>query len=104
MQYSAHSEIDFEALFDVRPDVYIVFATNGMVDTDMIRDKPWPVGINVLALDFYKYDSLRDEMSVIAKLFQKEDKLTEIFTEFESWKTWLTLELQVFQMVIGLVS
>ena len=83
VQYSAHSEIDFEALFDVRPDVYIVFATNGMVDTDMIRDKLEPVGINVLALDFYKYDSLRDEMSVIAKLFQKEDKLTEIFTEFD---------------------
>tara|TARA_Y100000589_G_scaffold328985_1_gene374363 strand:+ start:1160 stop:2254 length:1095 start_codon:yes stop_codon:yes gene_type:complete len=83
IQHSAHSEIDFEALFDVQPDVYIVFATNGMVDTDMIRNKLEPVGINVIALDFYKYDSLRTEMSVLATLFQKQDKLTEIFAEFD---------------------
>ena len=83
IQQSAHSEIDFEALFDVQPEVYIVFATNGMVDTAMIRDKLQPVGINVIALDFYKYDTLRDEMSVLATLFGKESKLSEIFEEFD---------------------
>ena len=83
IQNSAHSEIDFEALFDVQPDIYIVFATNGMVDTEMIRDKLEPVGINVVALDFYKYDSLRYEMSVIADLFGKQAVLDEILAEFE---------------------
>ena len=61
IQQSAHSEIDFEALLDSQPQVYIVFATNGMVDTNAIREKLDPVGIKVLALDFYKYDALRDE-------------------------------------------
>ena len=42
VQNSAHSEIDFEALLDARPDVYIVFATNGMVDTEAIRHKLTP--------------------------------------------------------------
>ncbi len=83
IQNSAHSEIDFEALFDVQPEIYIVFATNGMVDTEMIRNKLEPVGINVVALDFYKYDSLRDEMSVIADMFGKQDVLQEILEEFD---------------------
>ena len=76
IQNSAHSEIDYEALFDTQPEVYIVFATNGMVDTYAIRDKLEPVGIRVLALDFYKYDSLRDEMSVLASLFDKQQQLS----------------------------
>ena len=54
IQNSAHSEIDFEALLDTRPDIYLVFATNGMVDTNAIREKLEPVGIKVVALDFYK--------------------------------------------------
>jgi iron complex transport system substrate-binding protein len=83
VQQSAHSEIDFEALFDVRPDIYIVFATNGMVDTGAIRDKLEPIGINVIALDFYKYDSLRDEFNVIADLFGKQDEKSLLFTEFD---------------------
>ena len=83
VQQSAHSEIDFEALFDVRPDIYIVFATNGMVDTGAIRDKLEPVGINVVALDFYKYDSLRDEFNVLADIFGKQDELRLLFDEFD---------------------
>ena len=54
-----------------------------MVDTEMIRNKLEPVGINVVALDFYKYDSLRDEMSVIADMFGKQDVLQEILEEFD---------------------
>jgi|TARA_B100001094_G_scaffold151593_1_gene146762 iron complex transport system substrate-binding protein len=84
IQQSAHSEIDFEALLDSRPDVYIVFATNGMVDTNAIRDKLEPVGIKVLALDFYKYDSLRYEISVIAELFGKQSQAEDLFQEFDS--------------------
>ena len=59
IQQSAHSEIDFEALLDSRPEIYLVFATNGMVDTNAIREKLEPIGIRVLALDFYKYDYLK---------------------------------------------
>ncbi|MED6338712.1 MAG: hypothetical protein VYC12_06765, partial [Candidatus Thermoplasmatota archaeon] len=44
IQHSAHSEIDFEAILDTNPDIYIVFANNGMVDTGGIRDKLEPVG------------------------------------------------------------
>lgn len=83
VQQSAHSEIDFEALFDSRPEIYLVFATNGMVDTGAIRDKLEPVGINVVALDFYKYDSLRDEFNVLADLFGKQDELRLLFDEFD---------------------
>lgn len=83
IQQSAHSEIDFEALLDTRPDLYIVFATNGMVDTNSIREKLEPVGIKVLALDFYKYDSLRAEIDVMAKVFNKQSEATEIFAEFD---------------------
>ena len=83
VQQSAHSEIDFEALFDARPDIYIVFATNGMVDTGAIRDKLEPVGIDVIALDFYKYDSLRDEFNVLADLFNKQDEARLLFAEFD---------------------
>ena len=83
VQLSAHSEIDFEALLDCYPDVYIVFASNGMVDTGAIRDKLEPVGIKVLALDFYKYDTLEQEIAVLAKLFGKEQEAKEIFEEFE---------------------
>ena len=83
VQQSAHSEIDFEALFDSRPDIYIVFATNGMVDTGAIRDKLEPVGIDVVALDFYKYDSLRDEFNVIAEIFGKQDEARLLFEEFD---------------------
>ena len=83
IQQSAHSEIDFEALLDARPEVYIVFATNGMVDTNAIREKLEPVGIRVLALDFYKYDNLRYEINVIAKLFSKEKEANDLFVEFD---------------------
>ena len=83
VQYSAHSEIDFESLLDTRPDVYIVFATNGMVDTEAIRNLLEPVGVKVLALDFYKYDYLRDEINVLATLFGKEEQAAAIFDEFD---------------------
>ncbi len=87
VQQSAHSEIDFESLLDCRPEIYIVFATNGMVDTNAIREKLEPVGIKVVALDFYKYDVLRDEISVIAELFGKQQQATEIFDEFDAIET-----------------
>ena len=83
IQHSAHSEIDFEAILDTNPDIYIVFANNGMVDTGGIRDKLEPVGIKVVALDFYKYDSLRYEINVLATLFGKEDRMNSLFGEFE---------------------
>jgi len=83
VQQSAHSEIDFESLLDSRPEVYIVFATNGMVDTNAIREKLEPVGIKVVALDFYKYDSLRDEINVIATLFEKQQQALDLFAEFD---------------------
>mgnify|MGYP003323562837 CR=1 FL=1 len=82
VQLSAHSEIDFEALLDCRPDAYIVFATNGMVDTGMIREKLEPVGIKVIALDFYKYDYLREEISTFATLFGAEEQAESLFQEF----------------------
>ncbi|DAC24975.1 MAG TPA: ABC transporter substrate-binding protein [Candidatus Poseidoniales archaeon] len=84
IQQSAHSEIDFEALLDTRPEVYIVFATNGMVDTNSIREKLEPIGIKVLAFDFYKYDSLRTEMSVLAKIFGKQSEALDVFAEFDA--------------------
>ena len=96
IQQSAHSEIDFEALLDANPDVYIVFATNGMVDTNAIREKLEPVGIDVLALDFYKYDYLRQEINVLATLFGKEDKAQDIFDEFDA------IELEVQNRISGL--
>ena len=83
VQQSAHSEIDFESLLDSRPEIYIVFATNGMVDTNAIREKLQPVGIKVIALDFYKYDVLRDEINVIADLFGKQQQANTIFEEFD---------------------
>ena len=83
VQNSAHSEIDFEALLDTRPELYIVFATNGMVDTEAIREKLDPVGIHVLALDFYKYDTLRYEIGVLATLFDREDNAQQLFEEFD---------------------
>ena len=84
VQQSAHSEIDFEALLDTRPDVYVVFATNGMVDTNSIREKLEPIGIKVLGLDFYKYDSLRAEIGVMASIFNKQSEAMEIFSEFDA--------------------
>ncbi len=84
VQQSAHSEIDFETLLDSQPDIYIVFATNGMVDTNAIREKLEPVGIRVLALDFYKYDSLRTEIGVMADIFGKQTVADELFEEFDS--------------------
>ena len=83
IQKSAHSEIDFEALLDSRPELYIVFATNGMVDTDAIREKLDPAGIKVLGLDFYKYDNLRYEIGVIAELFGKHDEAESLFENFD---------------------
>ena len=93
VQNSAHSEIDFEALLDARPDVYIVFATNGMVDTEAIRHKLNPVGIHVLALDFYKYDSLRYEIGVLADVFDRRDAAEQLFEDFD------TIEAMVDQRV-----
>ena len=87
IQQSAHSEIDFEALIDCRPEIYIVFATNGMVDTDAIRAKLEPVGIKVIGLDFYKYDSLRLEIEVISTLFGKESEKNALFEEFDAIET-----------------
>ena len=84
VQNSAHSEIDFEALYDARPDVYIVFVTNGMVDTSAIRNKLDQVGISVIALDFYKYDSLRTEFQVIADLFNKQEEMNDLLADFDS--------------------
>ena len=83
VQKSAHSEIDFEALLDSRPDLYIVFATNGMVDTDAIREKLEPAGIKVMGLDFYKYDNLRYEIGVIAELFGKQTEAKSLFDNFD---------------------
>ena len=83
IQHSAHSEIDFEAILDTNPDIYIVFANNGMVDTKGIREKLQPVGVRVVALDFYKYDSLRDEIEVLATLFDKEEQAKDLFEEFD---------------------
>tara|TARA_B100000686_G_scaffold354910_1_gene468133 strand:+ start:599 stop:1696 length:1098 start_codon:yes stop_codon:yes gene_type:complete len=84
IQQSAHSEIDFESLLDTRPEIYLVFATNGMVDTDAIREKLEPIGIKVVALDFYKYDNLRYEISVIAELFGKQKEAQILFSDFDS--------------------
>ena len=84
IQDSAHSEIDFEALLDTRPEVYLVFATNGMVDTNAIREKLEPIGISVIALDFYKYDLLRYEISVMADLFGKQQESNVLFSEFNT--------------------
>jgi len=83
IQQSAHSEIDFEAILDSRADIYIVFANNGMVDTGGIREKLEPVGVKVIALDFYKYDSLRYEIDVLATMFGKEEQRNILFDEFD---------------------
>mgnify|MGYP001165519726 FL=1 len=98
IQNSAHSEIDFEALLDTRPEIYLVFATNGMVDTNAIREKLEPIGIKVVALDFYKYDVLREEILVIAELFGKEAEADLLFSEFEA------IELEVENRISGLNS
>ena len=98
IQNSAHSEIDFEALLDTRPEIYLVFATNGMVDTNAIREKLEPIGIKVVALDFYKYDVLRDEISVIADLFGKHEEANLLFSEFAA------IELEVDGRISGLNS
>ncbi len=87
VQQSAHSEIDFESLLDTRPELYIVFATNGMVDTNAIREKLEPVGVKVLALDFYKYDSLRREIGVLSEIFGKQSKAADLLTEFDQIET-----------------
>ena len=84
VQNSAHSEIDFETLLDTRPELYIVFASNGMVDTEAIRQKLNPVGVHVLALDFYKYDSLRYEIGVLATLFDRQAEAELLFSEFDA--------------------
>ena len=84
VQQSAHSEIDFESLLDTRPEIYIVFATNGMVDTNAIREKLEPVGVRVLALDFYKYDTLRREIGVLAEIFGKRSEADNLFNEFDA--------------------
>lgn len=94
IQQSAHSEIDFETLLDVRPEVYIVFATNGMVDTGPIRALLEPLGISVLALDFYKYDSLRYEIQVIADLFDKQSEAAELFEEFSEIEAMVDARIQ----------
>ena len=96
VQQSAHSEIDFESLLDSRPDIYIVFATNGMVDTNAIREKLDPVGIKVVALDFYKYDVLRDEINVIADLFGKQQEASDLFSEFDE------IENMVSERILGM--
>lgn len=96
IQQSAHSEIDFEALLDSRPEIYLVFATNGMVDTNAIREKLEPIGIHVLALDFYKYDYLRYEISVIAELFGKQSEAEQLFSEFDA------IEKEVSDRILGL--
>ncbi|MBJ04105.1 MAG: hypothetical protein CMB65_05350 [Euryarchaeota archaeon] len=93
VQQSAHSEIDFESLLDSRPEIYIVFATNGMVDTNAIREKLEPVGIKVIALDFYKYDSLRDEINVIANLFGKQLQMAALFEEFDEIETMVSVRV-----------
>ena len=98
IQNSAHSEIDFEALLDTRPEIYLVFATNGMVDTNAIREKLEPIGIKVVALDFYKYDVLRDEISVIADLFGKHEEANLLFSEFTA------IELEVESRISGFNS
>ena len=98
IQDSAHSEIDFEALLDTRPEVYLVFATNGMVDTNAIREKLEPVGISVIALDFYKYDLLRYEISVMADLFGKQQESNVLFSEFN------TIQLEIENRLSGLDS
>ena len=84
IQNSAHSEIDFETLLDTRPELYIVFASNGMVDTEAIRQKLNTVGVHVLALDFYKYDSLRYEIGVLATLFDRQAEAELLFSEFDA--------------------
>ena len=96
VQQSAHSEIDFESLLDSRPEIYIVFATNGMVDTNAIREKLDPVGIKVVALDFYKYDVLRDEINVIADLFGKQQEASDLFSEFDE------IENMVSERILGM--
>ena len=96
VQQSAHSEIDFESLLDSRPEIYIVFATNRMVDTNAIREKLDPVGIKVVALDFYKYDVLREEINVIANLFGKQQEASELFSEFDE------IENMVSERILGM--
>ena len=96
VQYSAHSEIDFEALLDAQPEIYIVFATNGMVDTGAIREKLDPVGIKVVALDFYKYDSLRYEIEVLATMFGKENEMNELFAEFDEIESMVASKFENF--------
>ena len=84
VQFSAHSEIDYEALLDTRPDVYVVFATNGMVDTDAIRERLAPLGIDVVAFDFYKYDALREEFRQLAIMLDQMEAYDALMGEFDA--------------------
>jgi len=69
-----------------------------MVDTNAIRSKLEPVGIKVLALDFYKYDSLRDEISVIADLFDKEEEMEILFEDFDA------IENEILERTSGILE
>tara|TARA_B100001287_G_scaffold273785_1_gene277900 strand:- start:502 stop:1605 length:1104 start_codon:yes stop_codon:yes gene_type:complete len=94
VQFSAHSEIDFEALLDVRPDVYVVFATNGMVDTAAIRERLAPMGIDVVAFDFYKYDALREEFKQLAMMLDRMDNYEELMQEFDEIESDMAVALE----------
>ena len=67
-----------------------------MVDTNAIREKLDPVGIKVVALDFYKYDVLRDEINVIADIFGKQQEASDLFSEFDE------IENMVSERIIGM--
>ena len=90
VQNSAHSEIDFEALLDTRPEIYIVFATNGMVDTESIRHKLEPVGIHVLALDFTSMTRLEMKSMFLRHCSISMKKPMNSFQSLKRLNQWLS--------------
>ena len=48
----------------------------------------------MLALDFYKYDSLRYEIGVLADVFDRRDAAKELFEDFDAIEAMVDLRVQ----------
>lgn len=73
------SEINIESILALKPEVVFTF-TNRPDET--LESQLEPVGIKVIRLNNYLPDSMDDELRILAKLFEKEERAEE----FLEWK------------------
>jgi iron complex transport system substrate-binding protein len=83
IQTSAHGEPDIEAMLDLHIEALFTFGTHSFVDIEALDSFLSPAGIDVIGLDFFRYDGLYREIEVLGEIFGKQLEASQMIDDME---------------------